>query len=205
VSNCTFVGNETGFANWSDFPKGSSSPSGSSSPDSSEISNNICAFNRSSGMALMSPPEYFGYKVVCNNSYGNNDSDWVYTSLVGHGDTFGNLSLHPLFCDTTAGDFHLAVESPCAPANNSCGVLMGAFSAACTCCVGIRGNVDGDAGDQINVADLTYLVDYLFKGGNPPPCPDEGNVDGIGATNVADLTYLVDYLFRGGPEPPPCL
>jgi hypothetical protein len=33
---------------------------------------------------------------------------------------------------------------------------------------------EGDADDsgRINVADLTYLVDYLFRNGPPPPpCP----------------------------------
>ena len=66
-----------------------------------------------------------------------------------------------------------------------------------------RGNVDGiiDAGVPINVADLTYLVNFLFKGGPPPARHEEGNVDGSSGINVADLTYLVDYLFLGGPAP----
>ena len=74
------------------------------------------------------------------------------------------------------------------------------------CCAWTRGNVDGDLNDQVNVADLTYLVDYLFRGGLAPPCAEEGNVDGNPAeqVNVADLTYLVDYLFRGGTPPPLC-
>jgi len=74
-----------------------------------------------------------------------------------------------------------------------------------TCCNhdGIRGDVNYDI-SGLNVADLTYLVDYLFRGGPPPPCPEEGDVNGDGNTNVADLTYLVDYLFRGGPPPLPC-
>lgn len=74
------------------------------------------------------------------------------------------------------------------------------------CCIGIRGNVDYDPLDQVNVADQTYLVDFLFRGGPPPPCTEEGNVDGDAGenVNVADLTYLTDYLFRGGPPPPPC-
>jgi hypothetical protein len=74
------------------------------------------------------------------------------------------------------------------------------------CCEGMRGDVDG-AG-LVNIADLTYLVDYLFRSGTPPPCLGEGNVNGDGGTeetvNVADLTYLVDYLFRAGPAPVPC-
>ncbi len=74
------------------------------------------------------------------------------------------------------------------------------------CCKGIRGNVNGDPADEVNVADLTYLVDYLFRSGPPPTCQEEGNVNGNPAEdiNVADLTYLVDYLFRSGPPPPPC-
>ncbi len=70
------------------------------------------------------------------------------------------------------------------------------------CCVGIRGNVDGLAG--INVADLAYLVAYLFDSGLAPPCYEEGNADGDDGINVVDLTYLVDYLFFNGPAPPPC-
>jgi choice-of-anchor B domain-containing protein len=66
------------------------------------------------------------------------------------------------------------------------------------CCVGIRGNVDGIGGELPDVADLTYLVDYLFRGGLLPPCDEEADVNGDGAINIADLTYLADYLFRAG-------
>ncbi|MBU8933605.1 MAG: dockerin type I repeat-containing protein [candidate division Zixibacteria bacterium] len=73
-----------------------------------------------------------------------------------------------------------------------------------TCCNhdGIRGNVD-DVGD-INIADLTYLVAYLFTGGPPPQCLEETDVNGDGEINIADLTYLVSYLFTGGPPPVSC-
>ncbi len=41
-----------------------------------------------------------------------------------------------------------------------------------SCCIGIGGNVDGDGANAINVADLSYLVDYLFfDGPAPAPCP----------------------------------
>lgn len=75
------------------------------------------------------------------------------------------------------------------------------------CCVApVRGNVDGDAGEAVNVSDLSYLVDYLFKLGPPAPCPEEGNVDGdVGeAINVSDLSYLSQFLFQGGPAPAAC-
>jgi len=68
-------------------------------------------------------------------------------------------------------------------------------------CDFICGDVNGD-GSGPNISDLTYLVDYLYRVGPPPPNIDAADVDGSGGVpNVADLTYLVDYLFRGGPAP----
>lgn len=81
------------------------------------------------------------------------------------------------------------------------------------CCVGIRGNIDGDPSDAIDIADQVYLIDYMFTGGPPPPCWEEGNIDGSGPVgaedgpsdiDISDLVYLVDYMFTGGLEPPPC-
>lgn len=71
-------------------------------------------------------------------------------------------------------------------------------------CVGLRGNVDGYLNDACNIADLTYYVDYLFKGGPAPPSHLEADVNNDGDLNVADLVYLVDYLFKGGPPPEAC-
>lgn len=78
-----------------------------------------------------------------------------------------------------------------------------------SCCVGIRGNVDGDPGDAIDISDLVYLADYMFTGGPAPECWSEANVDGLGpddasGVDISDLTYLTDYMFTGGPPPPPC-
>jgi hypothetical protein len=61
-------------------------------------------------------------------------------------------------------------------------------------------NCDG----KVNVADITYLVNYLFSGGPPPDIPQTADANGDCATNVADVTYLVNYLFNGGPAPVPC-
>jgi hypothetical protein len=76
------------------------------------------------------------------------------------------------------------------------------------CCLGIRGNVNGDPAEKINVSDITYLIEYLFgiPPGPPPPCPDEGNInaDPEGKVNISDLTYLGSYLFGGGPAPRSC-
>lgn len=72
-----------------------------------------------------------------------------------------------------------------------------------SCCV-MRGDVDG--GGSITVADLTYLVNLLFRSGPSAPCPEEADINGLGGLGitVTDLTYLVNLLFRSGSQPPPC-
>ncbi len=64
----------------------------------------------------------------------------------------------------------------------------------------LPGDFNGDF--SADIADLTDLVDWLFRGGNPPRYPFwRGNIDGNEAYNVADVTYFVRYLFSGGPAP----
>lgn len=81
------------------------------------------------------------------------------------------------------------------------------------CCMGeIRGNVDNDPGDVIDISDLVFLVDYMFTGGPAPTCWEEANIDGSGDgppdgsedIDISDLVYLVDFMFNGGPAPLPC-
>lgn len=63
----------------------------------------------------------------------------------------------------------------------------------------IRG--DADYTLSINVADLVYLVNNLFKTGPDPVSIQAGDANSDLVILVSDLTYLVDYLFRGGPPP----
>jgi hypothetical protein len=78
----------------------------------------------------------------------------------------------------------------------------------CGCCVGITGNVDGDAGELTDIGDLTALIAYLYIPPNPVPiCPEEANIDGdsAGLIDIGDLTGLIAYLYiPPNPEPAPC-
>lgn len=73
------------------------------------------------------------------------------------------------------------------------------------CCIGIRGDVNGDGAFFPNILDLNYVVNYIFRGGRKPPCPHEADLNGDGTCcNILDLNFLVNYIFRGGPAPGPC-
>jgi len=55
--------------------------------------------------------------------------------------------------------------------------------------------------ETINVADLVYMVDYVFRGGAEPLPYLSGDCDLNGEVNISDLVFLVNFLFKGGPEP----
>ncbi|MDH3891661.1 MAG: hypothetical protein OEV49_11305 [candidate division Zixibacteria bacterium] len=72
-----------------------------------------------------------------------------------------------------------------------------------SCCTGIRGNVDGEPGDN-QITDLVHLVDWMFAGGVAPDCMVEVDLNDDGQTDIADLVHLVDYMFNGGSAPADC-
>jgi hypothetical protein len=63
-----------------------------------------------------------------------------------------------------------------------------------------RGDVNGDG--EINMADVVYLVNYLFVEGPEPQPWQSGDVNCDGAVDISDVIYLVNYLFINGL--PPC-
>jgi len=78
-------------------------------------------------------------------------------------------------------------------------------SEPCGCCIPpIRGDVDYAEPFAIDIADLVYLVDFMFTGGPPPICLEEADMEVNGEIDISDLVFLVDYMFNQGPPPPPC-
>lgn len=82
------------------------------------------------------------------------------------------------------------------------GLYVVATTTATSSCCTLRGDADGTG--TLNVADLTFIANYLFKDGPAPACLDEADTDGSGSINIADITYFVAYLFKGGPAPVAC-
>jgi hypothetical protein len=60
------------------------------------------------------------------------------------------------------------------------------------------GNIDGDAGQNVDISDLIYLVEYMFGSG---PAPDpflSGDVNCDGTVDISDVIAMVDYMFGVG-------
>ncbi|MBN2172259.1 MAG: right-handed parallel beta-helix repeat-containing protein [Candidatus Krumholzibacteriota bacterium] len=67
----------------------------------------------------------------CCDIAGNRDGDWT-PPIDTQAALNGNLSVDPEFCGTEShGNYYLQIDSPCAPDNNSCGVLIGSHQVDC--------------------------------------------------------------------------
>jgi len=196
VTNCTFFHNTTGLFWDFNYPKeNTGADKDAALYNNFRIENNIFAYNTDKGVEA-----YFIYDTVlfCSNAYGNGSADYLEVAIYEAGDDFGNISEDPLFCDTSSDNFRLMPTSPCAPSNNTCGVLMGAYDIGCDITF-ICGDID--VSGFINLLDITYLIDYLYKGGPEPANINMADVNHSGSVNILDAVYLINYLYKGGPAP----
>ncbi len=62
---------------------------------------------------------------------------------------------------------------------------------------------DANADGVIDIGDVVYLINYLFKGGLSPHPLEAGDANCDGVVDIGDVVYLINYLFKGG-SPPAC-
>ena len=60
---------------------------------------------------------------------------------------------------------------------------------------------DANSDGSVNISDIIYLVNYLFRTGPPPEPMRKGDTNGDGEATISDIIYLINYLFKGGPSP----
>jgi len=137
-------------------------------------------------------------RVHCTDVFGFDDDPWPGIDSLTIADSSDVFFADPQFCYPAGGDYHISESSPCAPLNNDCNILIGAFDIGCESpyeCgdVNISGGVDID--------DVVFLVNYVFLGG-PAPTPIEmGDTDCSGFVDIDDIVYLIQYIFSGGYAP----
>ena len=79
------------------------------------------------------------------------------------------------------------------------------FTISRDCCTN-RGDIDNNGTEEPDIADLIYMVTYMFQEGPPPACmlAIDINGDELPDPDIADLMYLVTFMFQDGPPPAPC-
>lgn len=60
---------------------------------------------------------------------------------------------------------------------------------------------DLDASGQQDIADVVYLVNYIFAGGPAPQDREFGDVDCSQRTDIVDAVFIINYIFAGGAAP----
>ncbi len=156
------------------------------------VKNNIICYNTYCGIRVSSSTWDISY----NDVYGQDHNYLWIPDQTGIG---GNISADPLFVNSSAGDYHLTLCSPCVDAGDPADSIppgggiridMGAFEYQHEF---IKGDVNGDG--IVDIADIVYLINYLFLGTSAPDPLESGDANCDGVVDVADVISLINYLF----------
>jgi Dockerin type I domain len=60
---------------------------------------------------------------------------------------------------------------------------------------------DANGNGLLNIQDITYLINFLYKMGPDPDPLKAGDPNGNSIVNIQDITYLINFLYKGGPAP----
>lgn len=61
------------------------------------------------------------------------------------------------------------------------------------------GDVTGNG--VIDLGDLVFLINYLYRAGSVPNPLMTGDVNCNGEVNLSDIVFLINSLYKGGPSP----
>jgi len=138
----------------------------------------------------------------------------AYVSVVDGSGSFGEIGSSGGVADNAVDVFELAADAAC-PLNHVASVELsvsasGGYMTSLDIEIQlgdspnwICGDIDSSGDPLIDIADMVYLVDYMFNQGPPPPVIVAANLDGEDGDIpiISDLVYLVDFMFNQGPAP----
>ena len=156
------------------------------------IQPDTCAFQTPGDFDADGMIDIIDYLELTNYIYLNGFAPPIPANADFNGDCLINIY------DLQAIDLYLTIYPPPDPIDCTC------LYPVKGCCLGIRGNVNFDAYDIIDISDLTMLVDFMFGGLSTLPCEEEADINGIDGVDISDLVMLVEYQFGDGPEPVLC-
>jgi serine protease AprX len=129
-------------------------------------------------------------------TYANGTS--LSTPLIG-GATAVVLSAHPDWTPMQVREALMMSGDNAASPDNDHGWGIPDILAAIQYGFYLTGDVTGD--ELINVSDVIFLVNYLYKEGPAPSPALLGDVNCDDEVDVGDVIYLVNYLYQGGTQP----
>jgi len=183
ISNCTFAMNDATY--------GAGIYCNRATPS---MENTILAFN-TSGVGMYCSSASHVPTLACCDIFGNEDGDWI-SPYDDQATISGNFSSDPAFCDADDYDYTIFENSPCAPDNNDCSVLIGAGDIGCSF---ICGDADGDM--LINILDIVFIINFIYKSGPEPNPVESVDVNSDYEINILDVVYIINYVYKSGPEP----
>jgi N-acetylmuramoyl-L-alanine amidase len=62
---------------------------------------------------------------------------------------------------------------------------------------------DANSSGVVDLADAVSILDWLFRSGRSPDCPDAADVNDSGVLDISDAVAVLIWLFQGGFTPPP--
>jgi glucose/arabinose dehydrogenase len=108
---------------------------------------------------------------------------------IGNISSFGEDARGELYIiDIAAGNVFKII--PAEPVQSECSIGG---------CCNFAGDATGDA--KVNVGDIVYLINYVFKAGPAPGCAGQADVNSDCSVNVGDAVYMINYVFKLGPAP----
>nr|MBN2278873.1 VCBS repeat-containing protein [candidate division Zixibacteria bacterium] len=141
--------------------------------------------------------DQFGY--ACDNCPETYNPDQGDVDDDGTGDVCDNCQLvyNPAQIDS---DFDLVGDScdncPDIPNLDQTDTDQDGIGDACEFVCG-----DADGGGSVNLLDVAFIINYLYRGGSAPEPVQAADADGGGTVNILDATFLINYLYRAGPAP----
>jgi hypothetical protein len=60
---------------------------------------------------------------------------------------------------------------------------------------------DADGDDAVNILDVVFLINYMYKNGPTPEPVEFSDVNNDTFINILDVVYIINYLYKNGPEP----
>ncbi|OGC85080.1 MAG: hypothetical protein A2V73_03070 [candidate division Zixibacteria bacterium RBG_19FT_COMBO_42_43] len=63
----------------------------------------------------------------------------------------------------------------------------------------LAGDANGDR--KVGLADVIYIVNFIFKTGPEPKPLESADANNDGRVSLADIVYLVNFIFKSGPPP----